>query len=152
DRSPDLSRQAAESALLAGDDARACEIAESLTVGRDDVYWLRLRAYCQAVGGRPDQAQLTFDLAQAQARDPVFARLMGAKLAGAGDPGPASLRNGLDYALSRSLGLDLAAATPAPEVAAVMSAASPAEPAWNIPPGDTDRLNAARAFASGAAL
>src|SRR5581483_4417790 len=110
-----LARAAAESALLAGDEARACSVAQGLGSGRDDVYWLRLRTYCQAVAGHTDQAQLTFDLAQAQSRDVVFGRLMGAKIAGAGNPGAASLRNGLDLALSRSLGLDLAAAKPSPE-------------------------------------
>lgn len=152
DRSPELSRAAAESALLAGDDARACSIADALGAGRDDVYWLRLRAYCQAIGGRLDQAQLTFDLAQGQARDPVFGRLMGAKLAGGASPGAASLRSGLDYALSRSLGLDLSAAKAAPEVAAAMGAADPAEPAWTISEGDGDRLAAARALAAGQPL
>ena len=131
DRSPELAHAAAESALLAGDDARACAMAEGLTAGRDDVYWLRLRAYCQAIGGHADQAQLTFDLAQAQAKDPVFARLMAAKLAGAGKPGAASLRNGLDYALSHSLGLDLSAAKASPAVAAALSGQGPAEPSFD---------------------
>jgi hypothetical protein len=148
DRSAGLSRAAAESALLAGDDARACQVEEALTVSRDEVYWLRLRTYCQAIAGHADQAQLTFDLAQTQAKDAVFARLMGAKLAGAGNPGAASLRNGLDYALSRSLGLDLAAAKPGPGVAAAMSAAEPAEPAWTIPPGDDDITAATRSLAA----
>ena len=152
DRSPDLSRAAAESALLAGDDARACAVADGLSLGRGDVYWLRLRTYCQAIGGHADQAQLTFDLAQSQVRDPVFGRLMGAKLAGGASPGAASLRNGLDYALSRSLGLDLSAAKAAPQVAAAISAADPAEPVWTIPEGDADRLVAARALASGQAI
>lgn len=153
DRSPELSRAAAESALLSGDDARACAIAEALSSGRDDVYWLRLRTYCQAIGGHADQAQLTFDLAQAQAKDPVFARLMGAKLAGGASPGAPSLRNGLDYALSRSLGLDLSAAKASPAVAAALNAAgAPADPLWDIPPGDTDRLAAARALSVGSSL
>jgi hypothetical protein len=149
DRSPDLSRAAAESALLAGDDARACAVAEALTVGREEVYWLRLRAYCQAIGGQAAQAQLTFQLAQSQAADPVFGRLMGAKLAGGVEAGAASLRNGLDYALSRSLGLDLAAAKPAPPVAAALAGVEPAEPAWTVPEGEADRLVAARALAAG---
>jgi hypothetical protein len=126
DRSPELAHAAAESALLAGDDTRACAVAEGLGAGRDEVYWLRLRTYCQAIGGHADQAQLTFDLAQAQARDATFGRLMAAKLAGVGNPGAASLRNGLDYALSKSLGLDLAAAKPAPAVAAALSGGDPA--------------------------
>jgi len=126
DRNPDLAHAAAESALLAGDEGRACAVAQGLGSGRDEIYWLRLRTFCQAAAGHTDQAQLTFDLAQAQAKDAVFGRLMGAKLAGAGAPGAASLRNGLDLALSRSLGLDLAAAKPSPEVAAALSGGDPA--------------------------
>lgn len=126
DRNPELAHAAAESALLAGDDSRACAVAQGLSSGRDEIYWLRLRAYCQAIGGQTDQAQLTFDLAQAQAKDPVFGRLMAAKLAGAGNPGAASLRNGLDYALSHSLGLDLAVAKPSPDVAAALAGTDPA--------------------------
>jgi hypothetical protein len=148
DRSAELSQLSAESALLAGDDARACAVAQALTVGREEIYWLRLRAYCQATAGHDAQAQLTFDLAQAKAKDPVFGRLMGAKLAGGGSPGQASLRNGLDYALSRSLGLDLAQAKAAPPVAAALAASDPVEPTWSPPPGDSDLLAAARAIAA----
>jgi hypothetical protein len=149
DRSAELSRLAAETALLTGDDARACAVAEALTVGRDDIYWLRLRAYCQALAGRPDRAQLTFELAQGQTKDAVFGRLMAAKLAGGGSPGPASLRNGLDFALSRDLGLDLAQAKPAPAVAAALAGTDPAEPTWTLPPGDGEVATAARAIAAG---
>ena len=131
-RSPDLARAAAESALLASDDARACAVAEDLSAGRDEVYWLRLRAYCQAAQGKTAQAQLTFELAQSQARDGVYGRLMTVKLAGAGDPGPASLRNGLDFALSRSLGLNLSVAKPAPAVAAALAGGDPGPPVWDL--------------------
>jgi hypothetical protein len=127
DRNADLARAVAEADLLAGDDAGACRTAQALTEDRDGAYWLKLRTYCQAIAGQAAQAQLTFDLAQAQAKDPVFTRLMGAKLAGGGNPGAASLRNGLDYALSRDLGLDLAVARPAPAVAAAL--AGPGDPA-----------------------
>jgi hypothetical protein len=136
DRDPAVAHVAAESALLAGDDARACSIGDNLATGRDDIYWLRLRAYCQAVAGKTAEAQLTFDLANTQAKDAVFARLMAAKLSGA-KPGAASLRNGLDYALSRSLGLDLSAAKASPAVAAALNAADPTEPAFDpaqLPP------------------
>jgi hypothetical protein len=138
DRSPELAHAAAETALLAGDDARACGVAEGLTTGRDDVYWLRLRTYCQALAGHADQAQLTFDLAQAQAKDAVFGRLMAAKLAGAGNPGAASLRNGLDYALSHSLGLDLSTAKASPEVAAALSANGSEEPLFDAAAASAD--------------
>jgi hypothetical protein len=136
DSNSDLARAAAEGALLGGDNARACATAEGLSVGREEAYWLRLRAFCQAEAGRKDQAQLTVELAQAQARDPIYGRLMAAKLAGAA-PGAASLRNGLDYALSKGLGLDLSAARPAPAVAAAISGQEPAAPVFDIGPIDT---------------
>ncbi|WP_296454782.1 hypothetical protein [Phenylobacterium sp.] len=130
ERNAELARAAAETALLAGDSARACGIADGLGTNRGDIYWLRLRAFCQAEAGQGAQAQLTFDLAQAQARDAIYGRLMMAKLSGAA-PGVASARNGLDLALSRSLDLDLAAAKPAPVVAAALSGAEPATPAFD---------------------
>jgi hypothetical protein len=122
ERSAELSRAAAEAALLAGDDARACRVAEALGEGRSAVYWLRLRAFCQHLAGQAAEAQLTFDLAQAQARDAVYGRLMAARLAGS-PPGAASLRNGLDLALSRALQLNLASAKPSPAVAAALAPA-----------------------------
>ena len=131
DRNADLARAAAESALLAGDTARACAIAGQLTAGRGEAYWLRLRAFCQAQAGQTAQAQLTFDLAQAQARDATYGRLMAAKLSGAA-PGAASLRNGLDLALSKALNLDLATAQAAPAVAAAASGKAPADPVFDV--------------------
>lgn len=131
DRSADLSRAAAESALLAGDPARACRIADGLASGRSETYWLKLRAFCQAEAGQAAQAQLTFDLAHAQAKDPVYDRLMAAKLSGAA-PGAASLRNGLDLVLSRSLNLDIAAAKPSPAVAAALTPTEPTPPTYNL--------------------
>ncbi|WP_293450530.1 hypothetical protein [Phenylobacterium sp.] len=138
DRSSDLSRAAAEAALLTGDTARACSVADSLSEGRGEAYWLRLRAYCQDLAGQAGQAQLTFDLAQSQARDATYGRLMGAKLAGVAGTGAASLRNGLDLALSRDLGLDIAAAKPAPAVAAALSGAEPPEPDYDVSAIDPD--------------
>jgi hypothetical protein len=148
ERSAELSQAAAEAALLTGDDTRACQIADALTVGRDDVYWLRLRAYCQAVAGSVDVARLTFDLAQAQEKDAVYGRLMMAMLSGA-SPGAASLRNGLDYALSRRLTLDLAAAKPAPAVAAALAGGAPSEPTWDAASLDATTGGMASAIATG---
>lgn len=131
DRNAALSRAAAETALLSGDVPRACGVAEALSAGRGETYWLRLRAFCQAEGGQAAQAQLTFDLAQAQTRDATYGRLMAAKLGGA-DPGAASLRNGLDLALSRSLGLDLTAVKAAPNVATAMFGTEPPAPTFDV--------------------
>jgi hypothetical protein len=152
DRNADLARVAAESALLAGDDSRACAIEEALTADRGDVYWLRLRTYCQAIAGKTAEAQLTFDLAQSQAHDAIFGRLMAAKLAGAGDPGAPSLRNGLDLALSRTLGLDLAQAKPAPEVAAALAPGGPAEPVFELSAASPELAGLAGALAGAGAL
>lgn len=124
---PALSQAAAESALITGEDDAACAISEGLSVGRGELYWLRLRAYCQARAGQADAAQLTLTLASDKERDPVVSRLIGAVIAGAGDPGAASLRNGLEYSLSKRLALDLPAAAKgaAPGVAAMLAPSAP---------------------------
>lgn len=150
ERSPELSQAAAESALLASDDARACAIEEALGTGRGQAYWLRLRTYCQALAGKTAEAQLTFDLAQGQARDAVFGRLMSAKLSG-GAAGAAELRNGLDYALSKSLGLDLAAAKPSTAVAAALAGGEPPEPLFDVAAVDSATGGLAAALAAGEA-
>ena len=124
--SPALAQAAAEVALLSDQAERACDLATQLAVGREAIYWLRLRAYCQVKAGQVDAAQLTFDLAQGQARDAIFGRLMTAKLSGSGDPGPAALRNGLDFALSRNLGLPLDLSRAAPAVAVALAGEAPA--------------------------
>ena len=121
-----LSETAAEAALIDDEDDKACAIGEALSVGRDGAYWLRLRALCQARAGKP-AAQLTMTLAEDADHDPAFARMLGVIVAGGGDPGPASLRDGVDYALSRQLKLDLAPAmADAPPAIALRLAASPA--------------------------
>ena len=152
ERNTALARVAAESALLTGDDARACEVADLLTTGRGNIYWLRLRAFCQAQSGQTDLAHLTFDLAQAQDRDAVFGRLMSAKLLGTG-PGEASLRNGLDFALSRSLLLDLARVQLAPAIASAIAGLElQGTPMWNFAGLDPVLAGLAGELASGAAL
>lgn len=107
-----LSQAAAEVDLITDQPDMACATADALSVDRDAIYWLRLRAFCQARAGKTDMAQLTLTLASQQAPDPVFSRLMGAVLAGGANPGAPSLRNGLDYALSAALKLDLTPALP----------------------------------------
>lgn len=148
ERNAALSQAAAESALLTGDTARACSIAEGLSTGRGEVYWLRLRAFCQAEAGQGAQAQLTFDLAQSLARDAAYGRLMAAKLSGSA-PGAASLRNGLDLALSRSLNLDLTAATPSLAVAAATGGADPVTPRFDTPAIDAQIGGLAQAVVAG---
>ncbi|MFZ0266534.1 hypothetical protein, partial [Caulobacter sp.] len=133
-----LSMAAAEAALITGADDKACKIGEALSVDRGAAYWLRLRAFCQVLAGQQDTAHLTFGLAASQTKDADYARLMSALLSGT-PAGAASLGNGVNYALSRKLGLDvssaaaLATASPAlkamlkPADAAADLAASPAQ-------------------------
>ncbi|KQV55925.1 MULTISPECIES: hypothetical protein [unclassified Caulobacter] len=118
-----LSMASAEAALIAGDDDKACRVQDALTVDRGAAYWLRLRAFCQMKAGQADAAQLTFQLVQQQTPkkeggEVDYARLMGAALAGTA-PGAASLKNGVNYALSRRLNLDI-------QSAAAVASASPA--------------------------
>jgi len=118
-----LSMAMAEAALITGDDDKACRTQDALTVDRGGAYWLRLRAFCQLRAGQADAAQLTFQLAQnatpkKSEADADYARLMGAALAGSA-PGPANLKTGVNYALSRRLNLDL-------QSAAAVASASPA--------------------------
>ncbi len=124
--SAQLSMAAAEAALITGADDKACRVADALSVDRGAPYWLRLRAFCQALAGQRDAAQLTFTLAAQQTKDADYARLMNALLSGA-PAGAANLRNGVNYALSRKLGLDVqsaaAAATAAPALKPVLKPA-----------------------------
>lgn len=128
-----LSMATAEAALIVGDDDKACRAEEDLIVDRSAAYWLRLRAFCQLKADQVDAAQLTFQLAQQQTKDADYARLMGAALAGT-PPGAANLKNGVNYALSRRLNLDVrsaaALATASPAVKPVV--APPPPPASDI--------------------
>lgn len=123
-----LSMATAEAALIVGDDDKACAVQDALTVDRGAAYWLRLRAFCQLKAGQADAAQLTFQLAQNATKDADYARLMGAALSGTA-PGAASLKNGVNYALSRRLNLDL-------QSAAAIASASPALKPVLKPSGD----------------
>lgn len=123
-----LSMATAEAALIVGDDDKACRVQDALTVDRGSAYWLRLRAFCQLKAGQGDAAQLTFQLAQQATKDADYARLMGAALAGTA-PGAASLKNGVNYALSRRLNLDI-------QSAAAVASASPALKPLIKPRGD----------------
>lgn len=125
--SPALAQLQAEVALILGQYDKACQGADAVSSNRDDPYWLRLRSYCQAINGQIAAAGLTFGLAQSQRPDPVFGLLMGHLLNGGHSKVSASLRNGLDLALSRTLGLDLTPtimAAPAPIVITLASDAN----------------------------
>lgn len=135
-----LSQAAADTALVVGEDEAACRIADQLTAERGEVYWLRLRAYCQARVGQPDAAQLTLTLASEKARDPVISRLIGAVIAGSGDPGAASLRTPLEYALSKRLALDLTPALKSASLAVLAAIEAPVADAAPDPVSIAARL------------
>ncbi len=109
ERSLDLSRAAAAANLILGRIDKACGVLDVLAVGRDDPYWPKLRAWCLLRQGKTSEAEIVYNLAINQpVQDEPYARLMGVKLAGVGDPGAASVLNSLDFALSRDMNLDLA--------------------------------------------
>ena len=101
-----LSRVAAETALIAGQDDKACAVGDALVMGREGGFWLRLRAYCQGRSGQSAPAQLTLELSDQQEHRPDFDRLMTALLSGAGGATAPALDDALDFAISRRLGLD----------------------------------------------
>ncbi len=111
-----LSQVAAETDLVLGREDEACALNDGLAAGKDAPYFRRLRAYCLVKAGDKAGAQLAYDLTEVQAKDDIYKRLMSAAVSGApnssqqGAGQPASLRNGLEYALSRRLGLDIASA------------------------------------------
>jgi hypothetical protein len=106
-----LAQVAAEADLVLGREDDACAVGDSLNVGKDQPYFRRLRAYCLLRAGDKPGAQLAYDLTSEQAKDDIYKRLMGAAVSGSA-PGDASLRNGMEYALSRRLQLDLTPAVP----------------------------------------
>jgi hypothetical protein len=124
-----LSHAQAETLLLLGRDADACEVGRALQQGRDGSWWLKLRAYCSVVDKQLPAAQVALDLwRQGGGKAPAFDRLMTAASAGTA-PGKAALDDALTYALSRRLQLDLSsalAAAPLPVLAALARDASTA--------------------------
>ena len=130
-QTPALAKVSAEAALILGHPEKACQIGQALGSERDAPYWLKLRAFCLMVGGEAAAAQLTLDLLAPSAEDADFSKMMAAAMAGTPMTGPASLRSGLDMALSRALKLDFTAAmaqAPAAMVVAISrdEAADPA--------------------------
>jgi hypothetical protein len=135
-----LSQVAAEAALITDEPDKACRIGDALQAGRQAVYWIRLRAYCQARAGRTAEAQLTLSLAAQEHAEAAYMRMMGVVLAGGGDPGAPSLRDGIDYALTHQLQLDPRPALPGapPAIAEHVRASLPTPgPTGPMPPPGT---------------
>jgi hypothetical protein len=124
-----LSQVAAEAVLFLEQPDEACRIGQALRTGRDEPYFVRLRAFCEARAGRAPAAQLALRLLEESGgRDEPFGRLIGA-VTNATPPGAASLRTGLHAALSRQLELNLAPAVETAAPAALANLASKAGPA-----------------------
>jgi hypothetical protein len=103
-----LSQVAAETDLVLGREDEACTLVDTVSAGKDAPYFRRLRAYCLVRAGDKAGAQLAYDLTAEQAKDEIYKRLMSAAVSGEPATGEqASLRNGLEYALSKRMGLDL---------------------------------------------
>jgi len=102
-----LSQVAAEADLVLGREDEACSLGDNLVAGKDSAYFRRLRVFCLLRAGDKPGAQLAYDLSAEQAKDDVYKRLTSAALSGVSTGVQPSLRNGLEYALSRQLGLDL---------------------------------------------
>ena len=105
-----MSQVAAQAELIGGQADRACAIGEGLVLGREGAFWLRLRAFCQVRAGQAAPAQLTLELAEQQEHHPDYERLMGALLGGGAAGVQPALDDALDFAISRRLNLDWAAA------------------------------------------
>ena len=98
-----LSRVYAETALALGQTGEACRAADALLEGRDAPYWLRLRASCLALDGAIPAAELTAELARAQAESPNFDLLFDALVLGRPAPEDFQPRTALQLTLLEAL-------------------------------------------------
>ncbi len=64
DREPALAQAVAYGAMLDGDMVSACQRGETLQVGRNEPFWLKLRLLCYSAAGESAAADLTFGLLQ----------------------------------------------------------------------------------------
>lgn len=69
----------AQKALLSGNTQTACAIADTVTIGRKEPKWAKLRAYCHIVRDELSAAELTADLLRrGKHKDKTFFTLLGA--------------------------------------------------------------------------
>jgi hypothetical protein len=104
--SPALSRLYAETAFALGRRDEGCRIADTLLNGRETAYWLRVRAACQAFAGNIAAAELSAELARAQAENPAFEVLFDALALGRGLPDGAAPMSGVQLAMAEYLAPD----------------------------------------------
>lgn len=92
--------------LLSGDIASACRRNANLTSGRDEFFWVRLRALCYAEAGETDAADLTLGILRDQGSlDASDLQFLTAALTGAAPKSPPAAQNALQYAIARRLEL-----------------------------------------------
>lgn len=101
-----LSRLYAETAFALGRRDEACRISDTLVSGRETAYWLRVRAACQAFAGQIAAAELSAELARAQADNPAFEALFDALALGRGLPENAAPMSGVQLAMAEHLAPD----------------------------------------------
>lgn len=94
--------------LLSGDIASACRRNANLSSGRDDLFWVKLRALCYAKAGETDAADLTYGILRDQgALDDSDVAFLTAALTESAPKTPPATRTALHYAIAQDLGLPL---------------------------------------------
>ena len=100
---PENAAIATRAFLALGRDGRACETASRLKTGRAAVFWLKVRAFCQARRGHAAAAQLSADLAmEADPEDADFLLALNHMLNK--DTSPVQPINALELAMARFAG------------------------------------------------
>lgn len=92
-----------EHALLTGQTAHACQLADGVTTDRKSPYWAKLRAYCHFTRDELPAAELTADLVKrADHKDSAFFALLG-NLTGSGlkPPKPADVKTPLHIDMAK---------------------------------------------------
>jgi len=144
-----LTRLAAEAALLDGDDPGACQRANDLAPTGGARFWGEISVYCRLAAGDEAGARLGLDLLReaGQTDDPGFLRLASAVADGRADGAAPALPSptAVDVALLRLAGRPLPAASLAHPLAAVLTVAA-REPKLG---GDRQLEIAERAFQTG---
>ena len=104
-REPGVAQAAARADLLAGDARSACLRGTDLSSGREQPFWLKLRAFCYALSGEGAAAELTLSLLREQdLLDPERDSLVAALVQGAA-PSEFVIRTPLALAAAKALGL-----------------------------------------------
>ena len=92
--------------LLSGEVVAACRRNANLSSGRDELFWVRLRAFCYAQAGEMDAADLTLAILRDQgALDASDTAFLTAAVTGAAPKSPPAAKNALQYAIARQLNL-----------------------------------------------